>query len=364
MPECDERYMWEVPDEDVGGTGILLSDRIAFYADAVKLVDPLDRACLRPASYDLKVGDSYYFENRPEKVGPDGKIEIPPNGLVYIKIKERLNLPYYMIAKYSLRVTQVYRGLLIDNGLQVDPGYHGYIHVVVHNLTNEPRPVYKDEPFVSVEFNRSTPFKPHDLRRVKTEKDLITTGYVCRGFSGNRLVLFTKRPEDLGLSREPSHFWPHGERNLSSTMEMREQIRTQGVNQSEIEKSAKARAEQLELTISEARAALERTINQRTTALEGRVATEQARLSKFRNFSIGGAAVGALALIAFIFTFFYWFSDRYSELQTRVSEATSMASQSVAAKDRELEVRTLKETVAGLEQRISGLEKAVREKKQ
>jgi hypothetical protein len=147
-------------------------------------------------------------------------------------------------------------------------------------------------------------------------------------------------------------------------MEMREQIRTQGVNQSEIEKSAKARAEQLELTISEARAALERTINQRTTALEGRVATEQARLSKFRNISIGGAAVGALALIAFIFTFFYWFSDRYSELQTRISEATSMASQSVAAKDRELEVRTLKETIAGLEQRISGLEKAVREKKQ
>ena len=96
MPAYDERYLWEVPDDDTDGTGILLSDRIAFYAEAVKLVHPFDPACLRPASYDLKVGDSYYFENRPEKVGRDGKIEIPPNGLVYIRVKERFNIPYYL----------------------------------------------------------------------------------------------------------------------------------------------------------------------------------------------------------------------------------------------------------------------------
>jgi hypothetical protein len=47
----------------------------------------------------------------------------------------------------------------------------------------------------------------------------------------------------------------------------------------------------------------------RAAALEGTVAKEQARFSKFRNFSIGGAIVGAHALMAFIFTFFYWFSD-------------------------------------------------------
>src|SRR2546425_2704993 len=41
----------------------------------------------------------------------EGKVEIPPNGLIYIRFLEEVNIPCYLIARFNLRVKQVYRGL-------------------------------------------------------------------------------------------------------------------------------------------------------------------------------------------------------------------------------------------------------------
>jgi deoxycytidine triphosphate deaminase len=101
------------------------------------------------------------------------EIEIPPNGLVYIKTKEKFNLPYYLVARYSLRVHQVYRGLLIDNGLHIDPGYCGYIWIPVHNFTMQPRILSQGQEFISVEFNRTTRL-PGDVNTIDNQDELIS----------------------------------------------------------------------------------------------------------------------------------------------------------------------------------------------
>ena len=123
-----EEYLWKDPFEPSVSGAVLLSDHIQFLANEVVLVYPFEEKYLRPAAYDVRVGNSYYV-NDVRKDLNDEWIEIPPNGLVYVRTKERFNIPYYLIARYRLRVHQVYRGLLIDNGLHIDPGYCGYIWI-------------------------------------------------------------------------------------------------------------------------------------------------------------------------------------------------------------------------------------------
>jgi len=82
-----------------------------FFVDAVHLIEPSTFSLddLRPAAYDVHIGDTYYVDDQPKTLGPGDGFKIRANGLVYVKTKENFNIPYYMVARYSLRVTQVYR---------------------------------------------------------------------------------------------------------------------------------------------------------------------------------------------------------------------------------------------------------------
>jgi len=334
MSIYDERHMWEIPKVDDGGPGILLSDRISYYADAVKLIDNFHPESLRPACYDLHVGDAYYLDDKLYSLKKGQSIEIPPSGLVYIKIEERLNIPYYIVARYSLRVTQVYRGLLIDNGLQIDPGYHGHIYVVVHNLSNESRPVQFGDEFLSIEFTRTTPFVPSTSAALKGERDLIRPEG-ANGFAGRPLSIFTKKLEDLGVSREPTFFWlKQGENDhRSSTHEMRERL-------SRVESNAKKFEEEL------------------TTRLLGHEARTTEAVRSLRNISfVGLTAIAAAVLIGilqFYSSFYTWYSDRYSELINKYADTQSNLARTLTEKENE--ISKLNESVAQLQARVKDLE--------
>jgi deoxycytidine triphosphate deaminase len=251
MAEYNPRYMWVVPPEDKGGAGTLLSDRIRLYIDAVHLIEPRTfvEKELRPASYDLHVGNEYYVCRRDtDGIDKDKRVpleenrqlEIPANGLVYIATQEEFNIPYYMVARYSLQVTQVYRGLLIENGLQIDPGYHGRVVVAVHNFTNQPRSLARGHPFLSIEFGRTTQL-PGDVEKIETEADLVAfaSGGKLRGVDNKRVLLFTQRLEDLRKERTPWHFWNKnpGERHKSSILGMQEDLKQENKSfQDQVEK--------------------------------------------------------------------------------------------------------------------------------
>jgi deoxycytidine triphosphate deaminase len=231
MTEYNLRYLWVVPPEDEDSRGTLLSDRIRLYVDAVHLIDPetFVEDELRPASYDLHVGSEYYVcrDNKDERVPlePDAQLEIPANGLVYVATQERFNIPYYMVARYSLQVTQVYRGLLIENGLQIDPGYHGRIFVAVHNFTDQPRSLARGQPFLSIEFGRTTQL-PAEVDKAASEPDLIALASSgnLKGIGRNPIRLFTQNVENLAKERTPPHFWKKrpGEVHKSSLLGMEE----------------------------------------------------------------------------------------------------------------------------------------------
>jgi deoxycytidine triphosphate deaminase len=210
MTSRREEYLWKDPFESSTSGAVLLSDQIEFLAEEVGLIDPFDEKYLRPAAYDMRVGSCYYANDQRKDL-TDEAIEIPANGLVYIRTKEKFNIPYYLVARYSLRVHHVYRGLMIDNGLHVDPGYSGYIWIPVHNFTTQARILPQGLEFISVEFNRTTPL-PARVDSIGSQDELVSLGIKnqLKGSKGRVVKIFykdfdryKKRHEDFS----PRLFW-------------------------------------------------------------------------------------------------------------------------------------------------------------
>jgi deoxycytidine triphosphate deaminase len=218
-----EEYLWKDPFEPSLAGAVLLSDHIHFLADEIGLIDPFNDKYLRPAAYDLTVGNSYYVDDVRKDL-TDEPIEIPANGLVYIRTREKFNIPYYLVARYSLRVHQVYRGLLIDNGLHIDPGYCGYIWIPVHNFTTQSRILPQGQEFISVEFNRTTS-PPKYIAGIKNQDDLVSLGLrnELRGFADRAIKIFYKDFDSYRKRNEeltPRRFWDKfpGEKHESAML--------------------------------------------------------------------------------------------------------------------------------------------------
>jgi deoxycytidine triphosphate deaminase len=228
-----EDYLWKDPFNLLSSGPVLLSDHIHFLADEVGLIEPFSEKHLRPAAYDLSVGDAYYVDDeRKDLTDESNEITIPPNGLVYVKTKERFNVPYYLVARYSLRVHQVYRGLLIDNGLHIDPGYCGYIWIPVHNFTMQPRVLQRDAEFISVEFNRTTRL-PGIVYSIENQDELVKRGIrdELRGSNGRAVKVFWKDFDQYQRRRSeitPRIFWDKfpGEKHKSGTLATDERMIT------------------------------------------------------------------------------------------------------------------------------------------
>jgi deoxycytidine triphosphate deaminase len=94
MSGHDLKWKWIDPDQE--SHGVLLSDRIKFYVDKMRLIDPFDENSLNPASYNLHAGDLYYHNNKEKRADKNRKIMVPRNGLIYLRLREELNIPYYM----------------------------------------------------------------------------------------------------------------------------------------------------------------------------------------------------------------------------------------------------------------------------
>ena len=159
--EVEEADFWLDPDQG-SIPGLLLSDRIKFYREKVNLIYPFDEKFLEPASYTLHAGGEYLIHDEAGKRNSGmlefgGKVTIPPNGLIYIRFLEEVNIPHYMIARFNLRVKQVYRGLLLGTGPQVDPGFRGHLGCPLHNFTNEAKTIEFFEKLVTIDFEKTTP---------------------------------------------------------------------------------------------------------------------------------------------------------------------------------------------------------------
>jgi deoxycytidine triphosphate deaminase len=144
--------------------GVLLSDEIEHYVGAFQMIHPFTKDRLKPAGYELTVGDEYVLGGERSELKRDSQIRIPPFNVVVIKTAETINLPRFLIARWNIRVVWAYEGLLWVGGPQVDPGWVGHLFCPLYNLSDKEVCLRYADPIALMDFVTTTPFKPNQSR--------------------------------------------------------------------------------------------------------------------------------------------------------------------------------------------------------
>lgn len=283
-PSVQENWKWFDPaPKDEQQPGVLLSDKIQFYAEKIRLVDPFEPKWLGPVSYTLHAGEEYWRDDQQQQLNEKEEIEVPSNGLVYVKIYERLNLPYYLIAQHDLRVEQVHRGFLAGRSLLIDPGYSGHIYYPIYNFTKQDKTIRVGEKLVTICFIRTTHFGSPGFW---AQNDAVTSTEVLKrlevkGLEDNACKVKFPVPD------RPMHeYWRSGESHQSSVVWLRQHV----------------------------------------DDIEERVNTKIAKIRTIGWVSVGTILLGLLALVvgtwAIVYMHFCWTRDTVDNLRTEM-RATS-----------------------------------------
>lgn len=148
-------------DEHPEKTGVLLSDEIEFYVRQGQLIDPFNQKNLKPAAYELTVGDEAVVGGEPCHLSdcwPNNSLSIPEFEVAVIKTAETLNLPRFLIGRWNIRTRWAYKGLVWVGGPQVDPGYVGHLFCPIYNLSNKEVTIKKGEAIAVLDFVKTTYF--------------------------------------------------------------------------------------------------------------------------------------------------------------------------------------------------------------
>ena len=148
-------------DDHPEKTGVLLSDEIEHYVNTGQIITPFQMDNLKPAAYELTVGDEAMLGGQYLSLGDsteNGKLIIPQFEVAVIKTAETLNLPRFLIARWNIRVLWAYRGLLWVGGPQVDPGFVGHLFCPIYNLSNKEVLIRKGDAIAVMDFVKTTAF--------------------------------------------------------------------------------------------------------------------------------------------------------------------------------------------------------------
>ena len=138
---------------------VLLSDEIEYYCDNdPPLISPFIEANLKPARYQLTLGNEARVGGKTVRIDKDNPLVIPAHQVAIVRTHETLNIPRFLIGRWNLRVDMVYKGLLWVGALQVDPGWVGYLPCPLYNLSDEDVRIEYKETYVSIDFVRTTKF--------------------------------------------------------------------------------------------------------------------------------------------------------------------------------------------------------------
>lgn len=215
------RAYWEDPEPEV--RGMLSADRIQYYTKLVRMIEPFETINLKPASYALTLGPRYQIEGKDGVLTEEKSVlEIPPNSIAFVSMREMLLLPHYIAARFNLSIDLIYQGLLLGTGPQVDPGFQGVLSCPLHNISNNPIRIFLGDHFATIDFVKTTGLgeKTHGLlARAQTEDELYAGEEDLVGYSGFKNRLFNRNKRWL----KPILGYPAGRIQVRSSVAPLEQ---------------------------------------------------------------------------------------------------------------------------------------------
>jgi deoxycytidine triphosphate deaminase len=178
---------------------LLNSADIRSYVKITGLIDPFYDGDLKSASYAAKIeGKCRYWDDDSKTFSevilekPGDKLILKPNAIAFVGIEPTFRLPDYIALRFNLKITHVYRGLLLGTGPLIDPGFVGKISIPLHNLTSNEYVFSFGEQLIWIEFTKTSELPIHS---VLSEEDLDSyEDSRCRNY-----VQFNKKKTDKDL---------------------------------------------------------------------------------------------------------------------------------------------------------------------
>ena len=121
-------------------------------------ITPFDAKKLKGASYDLELGREALVSNRDQKVllGPDrtSSLNLEAGDFALVLTKESMKLPLDIAGVIGMRSTLARMGIILLHGMQIDPGFEGYLRFGLYNAS--PRKITLDfgDDICMIEFHK------------------------------------------------------------------------------------------------------------------------------------------------------------------------------------------------------------------
>lgn len=115
------------------------------------------------------------------------KLVLEPNSITFVTLEPVFQVPDYLALRFNLKITHIYKGLLLGTGPIIDPGFRGRLSIPLHNLTSNRYTFFENDEIISLEITKMSPYATLQgcrcLRRGKYKPTDITphrqvTGYL------------------------------------------------------------------------------------------------------------------------------------------------------------------------------------------
>lgn len=135
--------------------GGLSHDIIKLMIDCGMLLDNADKKGVKGASYDLLLGDEYYYDGKIKRLTDSSSfLTIEPYDYAIVSCKERARIPRDIIGKFGLTVGLFCQGIILSNGPQIDPGFNGTLFCLLFNTSNQAVHLKRGMHYATIEFNK------------------------------------------------------------------------------------------------------------------------------------------------------------------------------------------------------------------
>ncbi len=143
--------LWENQDR----SGPLSQELIKSMIDCGVLLRGTDPKMIKGASYDLRLGDEYYYSGEIRRLSEEKPfLTIEPYDYAIVSCKETACIPRDVIAKFGLTVGLFCQGIILSNGPQIDPGFRGTLFCLLFNTSNRAVHLKRGKHHATIEFNK------------------------------------------------------------------------------------------------------------------------------------------------------------------------------------------------------------------
>lgn len=156
------RALWNYKES----SGVLSKRIVKLMICCGMLLEDAKNGSVKGASYDLLLGDEYFYGGRIRYLDHRNPIlVVEPYDYAIVTSHERAVLPRDICGRFDLSVSLFCQGIILSNGPQVDPGFSGPLFCLLFNTSSSPVFLRRRQHYCTIEFHKLIePTDPYEGR--------------------------------------------------------------------------------------------------------------------------------------------------------------------------------------------------------